>query len=65
MIFSPFRGELGDCRDPFFLTANSTRLLSKAAGVETPECASGWCSKTVEGLDNLVCSTVKTPFETH
>ena len=45
------RGELGDCRDPFYLSANSTLIESKQAGVESPPCASGWCSKIIEGHD--------------
>lgn len=45
------RGEQGDCRDPFYLSANSTVVESKRAGVETPPCASGWCSKIMEGDD--------------
>ncbi len=49
-----FRGEEGDCRDPFYLSTNSTLLESRVSGVEMPPCASGWCSKIIEGLDNLV-----------
>eukprot|EP00095_Tigriopus_kingsejongensis_P009252 snap_masked-scaffold922_size80897-processed-gene-0.4 protein:Tk09252 transcript:snap_masked-scaffold922_size80897-processed-gene-0.4-mRNA-1 annotation:"protein retroactive precursor" len=45
------RGQQGDCRDPFYLSANSTVVESKSAGVETPPCASGWCSKIMEGDD--------------
>jgi hypothetical protein len=43
------RGELGDCRDPFYLSGNSTIIESKQAGVETPPCASGWCRKIEDG----------------
>ncbi len=46
------RGALGDCRDPFYLSANSTVIDSKKSGVETPPCSSGWCSKVIEGREN-------------
>jgi hypothetical protein len=39
-------------RDPFYLSANSTIIESKRSGVETPPCASGWCSKIIEGREN-------------
>eukprot|EP00096_Caligus_rogercresseyi_P006252 TRINITY_DN2256_c0_g1_i1.p1 TRINITY_DN2256_c0_g1~~TRINITY_DN2256_c0_g1_i1.p1 ORF type:complete len:160 (-),score=32.10 TRINITY_DN2256_c0_g1_i1:728-1207(-) len=48
------RGDQGDCRDPFYLAAkNASSLVSdyRSSGVETPPCASGWCSKTIEGVD--------------
>ena len=48
------RGELGDCRDPFFTLSNAANNASveiNKAGVETPPCASGWCSKILEGVD--------------
>ncbi|KAF2368346.1 hypothetical protein FHG87_000895 [Trinorchestia longiramus] len=38
------RGRLGDCRDPF--PYNSTYLVKD---VEAIPCASGWCSKIIEG----------------
>ena len=44
---------MGDCHDPFYLSANSTIIESKQAGVDTPPCASGWCSKTEEGDSKL------------
>lgn len=44
------RGELGDCRDPFYLSANSTLVKnSKKAGVKMLPCSSGWCKKFVGG----------------
>ena len=46
------RGALGDCRDPFYLSANSTIIESKKSGVETPPCSSGWCRKVIEGREN-------------
>ncbi|CAB4068976.1 unnamed protein product [Lepeophtheirus salmonis] len=49
------RGDQGDCRDPFYLAATNTSSKPAAevrtTGVETPPCASGWCSKTIEGVD--------------
>ena len=45
------RGPLGDCRDPFYLTGNSTTLEHKSHGVKTSPCASGWCSKILEDVD--------------
>ncbi|XP_042874984.1 uncharacterized protein LOC122255138 [Penaeus japonicus] len=38
------RGNLGDCKDPFRF--NSSHLLP---GVSAEPCASGWCSKRIEG----------------
>ncbi|XP_037803380.1 uncharacterized protein LOC119597810 [Penaeus monodon] len=38
------RGALGDCKDPFRF--NSTHLVP---GVKDEPCASGWCSKRIEG----------------
>ena len=46
------RGPLGDCRDPFYLSANATIIESKKSGVETPPCSSGWCRKVIEGREN-------------
>ena len=45
------RGPLGDCRDPFYLTGNSTTLEHKSHGVKTASCSSGWCSKLLEDVD--------------
>ena len=45
------RGPLGDCRDPFYLTGNSSTLEHKSHGVKTSPCASGWCSKILEDAD--------------
>jgi hypothetical protein len=58
------RGEQGDCRDPFFLSSSANAssdaeaadvslsvLESKRAGVDVLPCASGWCSKVLEGAD--------------
>lgn len=39
------RGESGDCKDPFVFNSTTT----KGTGVETIPCASGWCSKIIEG----------------
>jgi hypothetical protein len=47
------RGVFGDCRDPFYVTGNSTALEHKSHGVETPPCASGWCSKILEDVDKI------------
>ncbi|XP_063849147.1 uncharacterized protein LOC135093639 [Scylla paramamosain] len=38
------RGRLGDCKDP--VSFNVTKLMK---GVEAVPCASGWCSKVIEG----------------
>ncbi|XP_050717581.1 uncharacterized protein LOC126999247 [Eriocheir sinensis] len=38
------RGRLGDCKDP--VSFNATRPVK---GVEAVPCASGWCSKIIEG----------------
>ena len=38
------RGKLGDCKDP--VSFNATKLMK---GVEAVPCASGWCSKIIEG----------------
>ena len=35
------RTELGDCRDPFYVTGNSSTLEHKSHGVEIAPCASG------------------------
>ncbi|EEB11040.1 conserved hypothetical protein [Pediculus humanus corporis] len=40
------RGDLGTCRDPF--KVNST-LGEIEKGIEAVPCASGWCSKIIEG----------------
>ncbi len=45
------RGPLGDCRDPFYLTGNSTTLEHKSHGVKTTTCSSGWCSKLLEDVN--------------
>ena len=45
------RGTLGDCRDPFYVTANSTTVQHKSQGVKSIPCASGWCSKTLEDIN--------------
>ena len=45
------RGTLGDCRDPFYVTANSTAVQHKSGGVKSIPCASGWCSKTLEDVE--------------
>ena len=45
------RGTLGDCRDPFYVTANSTTVQHKSGGVKSIPCASGWCSKTLEDVN--------------
>ena len=42
---------MGDCRDPFYLTGNSTTLEHKSHGVKTPPCVSGWCQKILEDAD--------------
>ena len=47
------RGTLGDCRDPFYVTGNSTTLEHKSHGVKTSPCASGWCSKILEDVDKI------------
>ena len=47
------RGPLGDCRDPFYVTGNSTTLEHKSHGVKTIPCASGWCSKVLEDVDEV------------
>ena len=36
------RGALGDCRDPFYVTVNSTASVDS---VKALPCASGWCKK--------------------
>ena len=46
------RGPLGDCRDPFYLSTNTTIIESKKSGVETQPCSSGWCRKVIEGREN-------------
>ena len=46
-----YRGALGDCRDPFYVTGNSTTLEHKSQGVKTIPCASGWCNKILEDVD--------------
>lgn len=38
------RGRRGDCKDP--ANFNATKLVP---GVEAVPCASGWCSKIIEG----------------
>ena len=43
------RGDLGTCRDPF--KVNST-LGEIEKGIEAVPCASGWCSKIIEGGNN-------------
>ena len=55
------RGPLGDCRDPFYLSANSTIIESKKSGVETPPCSSGWCRKVIEGRENRDGQTCEFP----
>lgn len=46
------RGPLGDCRDPFYTTANSTIPQGKQnSDVKIPPCASGWCKKFIGKLD--------------
>merc|ERR1711974_91667 len=47
------RGVRGDCRDPFYVTGNSTTPAHKSHGVKTPPCASGWCSKILEDVDKV------------
>ena len=47
------RTELGDCRDPFYVTGNSSTLEHKSHGVEISPCASGWCSKILEDVDKV------------
>ena len=39
------------CRDPFYVTGNSSTLESKSHGVKTLPCASGWCQKILEDID--------------
>jgi len=51
------RGEKGDCRDPFIPPASERsdsdqRIVNVNTAVEETECSTGWCSKTLEGLDN-------------
>ena len=47
------RTNLGDCRDPFYVTGNSSTLESKSHGVKTLPCASGWCQKILEDVDKV------------
>ena len=48
------RGDLGDCRDPFYFSPNSTaESLKHMTGVESPPCASGWCIKVEEGGEHI------------
>ena len=47
------RTNLGDCRDPFYVTGNSSTLESKSHGVKTLPCASGWCMEILEDLDKV------------
>lgn len=48
------RGEKGDCRDPFIPPASerSDGSVIVNTAVEETECSTGWCAKTLEGLDN-------------
>ncbi|KFM62611.1 hypothetical protein X975_11924, partial [Stegodyphus mimosarum] len=45
-FFCRSRGDLGDCKDPFFHNATTVENLR---AVEALPCASGWCAKVVEG----------------
>ena len=48
------RGPLGDCRDPFYTTANSTVPQAKQSpDIKALPCASGWCKKFVGNIDAL------------
>ena len=47
------RTNLGDCRDPFYVTGNSSTLEHKSHGVKTLPCASGWCQKILEDVDKV------------
>ena len=48
------RGPLGDCRDPFYTTANSTVPQAKQSpDIKALPCASGWCKKFVGNIDVL------------
>jgi len=46
------RGELGDCKDPFYLTANSTSVAGNRNQVKALPCSSGWCKKFVVDPDH-------------
>jgi len=41
------RGALGDCKDPFYLTANSTIVKQHGGTQLVQPCSSGWCKKFV------------------
>jgi len=44
------RGELGDCKDPFYLAVNTTEK-NEQYRVKASPCASGWCKKFVVDPD--------------
>ncbi|XP_044018704.1 uncharacterized protein LOC122859309 [Aphidius gifuensis] len=54
------RGELGSCRDPF--TINST-LGVHEPGIKIEPCASGWCGKIIESLNEYATATQRMCFQ--